>query len=332
MKNIDIIRKVFRTLTFILFIIQFQQSIRKYFQYPVVEQTSRISVKKLPNPVVYVCHESQFNYTKALDNGYKSMNRFMSGIMVNSTNISWRGKWVNATYKDLENILFDFDYSSITSKTLLSFTNLWNFNERKRTLLFPHGICMEIVNLQQFTTIAIYSKANFNVYFVDPARANNIRTEETLGAKAKSGPTTKNLFSYGIYELEYALYDNSIHDGTSCTDYSKSEMTYGECLNKVLTQEFLSTYGCLPPWVSTNNSKILCEEETNIDAVAIQETPFKKNIVKLAENLKADMFKKCLSPCTTMKMTLQEVAYRSNWLKRSFLKLASKIGQQFTNR
>ena len=248
----------------------------------------------------------------------------MTGITENSTTISWRGKWGNSTFKDLENILLVSDYSSLESNTLLRSTDLWNVNERKRTLLFPHGVCIELENLQQFTELSINSREEINIYFVDPARANDIRTEENIYAKSNMGPTSNTYFSYGMYELEYLLFDDSIHDGTSCTDYSKSDMTYRECLNKILIHEFVTAYGCLPPWVSTNNSKIICEEQTNIEVKAIKKSSLYKNIVKLVQNFPAEMFKKCLSPCTTMKITLQEVSSGSNWIDTSFFIAISK--------
>ena len=67
MEKLTIFRYAFQLVTFIFFIIQFQQSVRKYFSYPVVEQTSRVSVADLPAPVVYVCQPDQYNYTKSRD-------------------------------------------------------------------------------------------------------------------------------------------------------------------------------------------------------------------------------------------------------------------------
>ena len=248
---------------------------------------------------------------------------FLLGIMKNSTNISWRGKWGNSTFKNLEYTLLDSDYSSLESRSLLRSTGLWHINERKRKFLFPHGVCLELDNLQQFTDLQIYSREEINIYFVDPARANDKRTEETLDAKATFGPTSTIFFSFRIYEVEYFLYDDSIHDGTSCTDYTKSDMSYGECLKNILMHEFLASYGCLPLWVSTNNSKI-CEDEIDIEANTIEKTPLFRNIVKLVKHLEPDMFKKCLSMCTTMKIKLQEVAYRSNDLRKAFFEATSK--------
>ena len=324
MKTKDIIRKVFQTFTVILFLIQFQQSVRKYFQYPVVEQKLLVAVKDLPNPLVYVCHASQFNYSKALLYGYEVFTNFMAGINMNNTNISWRGKWGNSTFKGLKNILLDSDYSSLESKTLLSSTDLWNNNEMKKNFLFPHGVCMELENLQQFTAILIYSSVDINAYFVDPARANNIRTEESPDAKANIGPTSSNYFSSGIYSLDYRLYDDSIHDGTNCADYTKLDLSYRECLNNVLAKEFMPTYGCLPPWVSTSHTEIICQEETNIDANTIKKTPLFNNILHLIQNFEADMFKSCLRPCKTMQIKLKQVSSRSNKLVQAKLKVRVK--------
>ena len=324
MENTDMIRKVLQTFAIILFVFQFQQSVRKYFQYPVVEQKSRVSVKDLPNPVVYVCHESQFNYTKALNKGYNNYSFFMAGIRENSTTISWGGQWENKTYKDLENILIDSDYSSIESNTLVRSTNLWNVNEKNSTFLFPHGVCVEFTNLPQHSSIRIASKKKVTILFVDPARANDIRTEETIDAKTSMGPTYNTYFTAASYKLEYWLYDDSIYDGTTCTDYAKTDMSYGECLNNVWTQELMDTYGCLPPWVSTNNSKIICKEPTNIDAMAIKyKTRAIENINELFKNYELDVFKRCLFPCKTMKIKIKKVAYRSNYLNHAFLEARS---------
>ena len=32
-----------------------------------------------------------------------------------------------------------------------------------------------------------------------------------------------------IYELKYEIYDNTIHEGTTCYDYRKQQENYGDC-------------------------------------------------------------------------------------------------------
>ena len=324
MKNKDMIRKVFQTFTIILFIIQFQQSVRKYFDYPVVEQTSRIPVQDLPIPVVYICHPGQFNYKKAKDLGYTSFTSFLLGIHTNNTNISWKGKWENSTFKDLENILLDPDYSSTSAMAVYADdTYFGNFIEQKRTFLFPHGACIKLENLQHFKDIEIQSIDEVKIYFVDSTRANDISTG-TLGAKTKMGPTSNNLFSYGSYELEYLLYDNSIHDGTSCSDYAKLDTSYGKCLSNIWTQELLATYGCLPPWVSTNNSKKICEEDITVDTKSILKSSFLKSFYDILSNLEVAMFESCLAPCKTMHIKLKETVYEQLGREKASLQARSK--------
>ena len=322
MKNI--IRKLFQTFTFILFIIQFQQSVRKYFQYPIVEQTSRIPVKDLPIPVVYVCQTNQFNYSKAEDQGYNSFTYFMAGINVNDRNITWQGHYRNQTYNQLENMLLDSDYSSLNCWSKSKSTKQLTDCELKRTFLFPHGVCVELEKLQQQSTIAIFTKNEVSILFIDPARANTVRTEETIAAKTSIGPTSDIYFSHGMYKIEYVLYDECIHDGTTCTDYTRSDMSYGACLNNILTQKFMTTYGCLPPWVFTNNSEMICGKETIIDANAMKKTPLVEDLSKLMMNDETEMFKRCLPPCKTMHLKLSQIFFNTKSLHHAGFVASSK--------
>ena len=248
----------------------------------------------------------------------------MLGILMKSTNISWLGKEGNQTFKDLENLLFDSDYSSLISESISRSKNFRIANETKRTFLFPHGVCIKLENLLLHTGIKIRSKEDIDIYFVDPAKANDIRTEGTLDAKANIGPTSDTFFSFGNYELEYFLHDHSIHDGTTCTDYSRLKMSYGECLNDILKQESLATYGCLLPWISTNNVNIICEEKINMEVYVMKKTPLYRDILYLVKNFEPQMFKRCLPPCITMQIKLHEVSYKSKVVEKAGLETIIK--------
>ena len=119
------------------------------------------------------------------------------------------------------------------------------------------------------------------------------------------------------YELEYSLYDYSIHDRTTSTDYTRLSMSYGECLNDILKEESLATYGCLLPWISTNNSKIICEEKINMDAKGKNKTSLYRDVLYLIKNFEPQMFKRCLPPCITMQIKLHEVSYMSKVLMKA---------------
>ena len=71
------LRKIFQITALILFIIQFKQSVRKYFQAPVVVQESRVPIKDLPPLIIYVCNTNQFNFTIARNHGYKTISRLL---------------------------------------------------------------------------------------------------------------------------------------------------------------------------------------------------------------------------------------------------------------
>ena len=185
-------------------------------------------------------------------------------------------------------------------------------------------MCIKFENLLHRAAIKISSKKDITIYFVDPAKANDIRTEGTLGAKANIGPTSDTLFFFGNYELEYLLYDSRIHDGTTCTDYTKLDMTYGECLNDILKKESLATYGCLLPWISTNNSKMNCKEKIDIEPNVMKSTPLYTDILYLIKNFEPQMFKKCLPPCITMEIKLHEVSYKSKVLDEAGFEAISK--------
>ena len=318
MKNKDIIRRVFKTLAIILFIIQFQQSVRKYFQYPVVELESRIPVNDLPAPIVYVCQPNQFNYTKARDNGYRLFGYFATGILMNSSKLSWHGMHGNKTYKDLERELFEYDYSTLNGGPHSIFSNLESNINFQNIFLFPHGVCIELKNLPQQPKFWIKTTKNSMVMFVDPAQESYFRTAETFDARAKMGPTSEIHFTLGLYNIEYSLHDESIHDGTSCTDYSKSKMSYGLCLKNIVRQEFMSTYGCLPPWFSRNELKEVCKEDIKIDADALKETLYYQDIQRTVNNFEAKLFKKCLTPCKTLKIKLQEVLHKTTYLDTAY--------------
>ena len=325
MTNQEFIRKLFQALALILFIIQFQQSVRKYFQDPIVVQTSRVPVEALPAPVVYVCQVDQYNYTKGKQIGYPYFTYLMTGFLENSSIISWKGKYQNQTYKDLEKELFDYDYTTLNIGKRSEATKKWTFNHTvQKTFLFPHGLCMKVLNIQPKQTIGILTKREVSIFIVDPAKANDIRTEVSHNAEATIGPSRKNLFNFGVYNLDVILNDQSINEGFTCTDYAKVKSSYGECLREALIQELKSVYGCLPPWVSGAEPEEICGNKLNVDKSLIEETNVYYGIFDLMLNKEAEIFKKCLPPCVTMKLSLEKLMMKTNRVKTADLDVYSK--------
>ena len=102
MESQKLIRKVIQILAFFFFIVQFQKSVRKYYEYPVVVQTSKVPIEDLPQLVVYICQADQFNQTNAESFGYNLIKTFLEGMLIGRNTTSWHGKDGNLTYKELE--------------------------------------------------------------------------------------------------------------------------------------------------------------------------------------------------------------------------------------
>ena len=324
MKTQELIRKVFQTLAVILFTIQIHQSVRKYFSYPVVVQTSQVPVKDLPSPVVYVCQADQFNYTQARKYGYQYESRFMAGIL-NSSFISWSGRYGNLTYDDLENLIYGFNYTTLKVGVKSDPDKEWNYDHHMQTIsLYPQGVCKKLQDVPAKPLVRITTKKADTIFFVDPARANDIRTEQTLDAQVTIGPSSNTHYEFGSVEVEYAIHDDSILTGITCNDYTNSHTSYANCLKTIHNDVFLSKYRCLPPWVTTNDTKKTCTKAMNIETSTIYGSTVYNVVKELVNNKEVGMFKKCLPPCITTTMKIQKLRYDKNSPTEAYLEIISK--------
>ena len=148
------IRKVIQILALILFIVQFQ--------------TSKVPIEDLPQPIVYICQADQFNQTNAESFGYNLIKPFLNGMLIGRNTTSWHGKDGNLTYKELESIIFDYDYTKL---------ELHKYGSSiEYIFMVPHGICIKIK--EPNPTIYFESKQRVNIIYSDPYRANDIWTQQ----------------------------------------------------------------------------------------------------------------------------------------------------------
>ena len=126
MKVFKLLRLIFLISCFGIFVYQVQNSIRKYKEKPVTQQTSKSTLNEITPPVIYVCEEGQFNGTAAIQLGYKNLVRFLGGKLTNSTKNTWNGKAENLTYKQVQEILFQKSFSNFVYQTSDTGTdNVW---------------------------------------------------------------------------------------------------------------------------------------------------------------------------------------------------------------
>ena len=322
MENSDIIRNLFQTLAIILFIFQFQQSVRKYFEYPIVELTSETPVENLTPPVIYICQDNLFNYKKARSFGYFISTNFMAGILMNSSKVSWNTKYGNMTYTDLESSLFEYDYSTLNVSLVLNKFTQINLPVQK-TFLFPHGYCLKVLNVKPTPRLTITSEKKILLMLVDPATENSIRIDKTKDAETEVGPHSKPFYEMGLYDIHYTLHDSTIKDGITCTDYTKSENSYALCLSSVLKEELLQVYGCLPPWYKDNNFDQQCKQ-VDIDADSLMNKTIVDDLYDLLSNREIKLFKRCLPPCIKMEIKLERTLHLTNLLLRAKIDVKSR--------
>ena len=322
MTNQEMIRKIFKILALIMFIIQFQESIRKYLNSPVVVQISRVSVAEIPPPVVYTCQADQFNFTNARSQGYPYLQAFLIGNLTlklnNTMKTSWNGKDGNLTYKDLESYMFTHNYTNL---------NVYDDIDpsMKKTLLLPQGICMKLNITKSKPTISLITKQKVEVIAVDPYKANDVWTEKDPDSVTTIGPHTESLYENGIFELEYTVHDSAIHDGLTCTDYTKTKQTYQECISTLIKQKLSSVYGCLPPWIPADESENICKTEIDLRlSQEMMEGPEFQFLKELLGSREVEMFKQCLLPCVSIKMKLKRTRYDTNFPDNAWISIYSK--------
>lgn len=244
MQKLTIIRQLFQILALGIFLFQLQNSCQKYLDSPVVEERSLSTRNRTQQPSIYVCQENQFNHTEAKLNGYSGRISLTIGKLQDSNRTTWKGKFGNMTYEEVQNIVLDIDYSSFVSV----------YSETKRVYIVPHGFCMKLTenNPEQYIT----TQKSTMMLLVDPNKESNLRVLEMISGRLYSGPTYNKFFEQSSYELGYTIHDSKIYDGKSCTDYKRMNSSYGNCVDSIMKRHLLECYGCLPPWFPAQKGMI----------------------------------------------------------------------------
>jgi hypothetical protein len=148
------------------------------------------------------------------------------------------------TYHQLEELLFEYNYTTLTTQS-------WN----SETLFkLPHGMCKKIMVEYSKEEYLFETRESSLLTTVDPSIENKLRIKEIPNSRMYFGPIDGNdeYFEYKDYELQVTLHDNSIQDGVHCCNYDKRNTSHGQCVHEKLMDFFLQNYGCLPPWTAQN--------------------------------------------------------------------------------
>ena len=282
-----------------------QNSFKKYFEAPVVQEQSLSTIDNTRQPTIYVCQADQFNDTAAFENGYPGRTTFTIGKLEGHQEMTWRGKYGNSTFEDI----FNTDYSNFYSKH----SNL------EHLFLPQHGFCKKM--LKKRSDIYIKTHKRSMILIVDPYLDSGFYVVEVNSGRLYFGPTYDNYFDSSSFNLKYMYHDNKIADGQSCTDYEMIESSYGTCIENIMKKYLLECYGCLPTWFPKEKG-LTCEIEKDVNDFN-EEYCVELNSIftsfMLGKNLM--MFEECLPPCLKMSIEIKRTYYHANILNHAKLSI-----------
>ncbi len=270
-----------------------KNSVLKYVERSVVQQSSIKTIDKSELPIFYVCQSSQYDYTKSQEYGYLTYTDFIMGQLDDNDNLTWTGKYGNSTYEMLERILLKVNFTSYDFRTGKN-DGFWKQAAHESVFTVPLGHCRKLNMTSDVMLVTTEMPTNFR--FVDPRKDNKLRVPKMESGSVNFGPISNNTFDGYSFELEIGIHDSRIHNGITCTDYKKKGNSYGECIETKFYDYLLKAYACLPPWFPKNSS-LTCEKQK---AIGIN---YEKNYGKLyhiisrfIDNNRIQLFDECLPP------------------------------------
>ena len=168
------------------------------------------------------------------------MTDFLAGNIVNySTGISWKGKFGNLTYHQLQQKLYENNYTGFLNTS----------SKSKDIFVITEGFCKKLIQTNS-AQYEIFTRGNNFLLIVDPNRVGRLRIKEMDNSRIEYGPTdeAKGHYTYDSYEIRFTLHNQDIQDGTNCVNYENLNSSYEDCVESKLRDISLRSYGCLPPW------------------------------------------------------------------------------------
>ena len=294
--------------------IQAYQSLKKYFQYPVVYQESATSINTIETPTIQICFNGFYDYVESSKNGYTRLTDFITGRIPNSSRPTWKGIDQNSNFQILQQIVHEQDFSKVEVS-----------NPTDLVFVLGKGFCLQIKSDKIGREIMIASKKkNLSVFLVHNTTDTTIMPVSNKHTQIEIGTHSKGNFDFKDYELSYEIQDNTVYDGTTCTDYRKQQKNFGDCNYEALKDYFFSNLGCYPPWMKKSQGKHC---ETDIQSAKVEhklQDQIWKNIYILLGGVKIDLMKQCLEPCYQVKVTFEQRSHIT-WGKFAVLNIFDNV-------
>ena len=313
-------RRFIQIAAFGMFIFQLQNSIKKYYQNPVIIQESHLDFDEVEKPVIYVCQDDQFNYTKSLQHGYERKTHYIIGQIEKSNTMSWKGKHMKEHFHELQKYLFDHSYEDFKIDGYEHVGLSAMKSPESRDKFDPnYGYCKQLESTMM--QLHIFTTKRSSIFIVDPKTDSKIRIKEMDNSRASLGPSQQNFFTSDNYEIKINLHDSHINDGVKCTDYERIGSSYGMCIQNLLENHLEDWYGCIPFWFP-DVSENICEVNNSSVSISSQTLgEITDEFYRFLNGLDMKIFSKCLPPCLKMSLTMKNTAHLANRLKIAKIKL-----------
>ena len=304
------IRLTFQVAALGIFIFQAQQSLRKYFEYPVVIQQSEITSDQIEKPTFLICIEDAFDYKKADMHGYELRSKFLAGMRYNSTMPTWKGKYGNSSFEKLIDELYDKDFSKVDIDTKYEFEFIFNI-----------GFCLTAFGFNDLLKVTSKNK-KLRIFLEHVSTSTRIAANQRTGHVIEIGPTSNDSFIYTVYQILYHVHDNTIFDGLTCSDYRNKNQGYRDCIYDAYKEDILLEYGCYPPWITVTDGDN-CAAHSGLNITKEDFHNVWKDLDSLTNGLSIGMMKQCLRPCYTVDMTLVEMTLETNFKEHAILQISN---------
>ena len=252
------ITKIFKTLVevvaFAAFSLQMILALQHYMEKPTMSSVGTKSLSALDKPLILaVCKQSQFDYSRASEMGYKYSISYLTGTTNNKTVLSWDGLDGNLTFNETFNYLYG---SSMDDIDFLAS----NGTITHRTLL-PYGLCKayegKIVKALQVNLRLSKEITEYFIFISDSATAlpyqlpYSTLTGNRIRLTLHPNATTNKYVHYNVQ-----LKETNIKTGDgSCVEYpTRTYESYADCVDAEMKEKILPVLGCMIPWISDNNT------------------------------------------------------------------------------
>ena len=295
------LNKVFIILAGGMFSFQMYKAMEKVMNPTTAYVNEMVTLDNIDLPSIYICTNNQFNYTASAKNGYRYNIHYVLGNVAESDFISWTGN-NSMTAADVQEQIYN------TKAQHVEVVN------GKATLQFiqPFGFCYKVTKMEE--GVKVRSINDIKIYIVDPQIANVIRVEN-IDANVdmiEIAQVTQDTFEGKIFQINFEMTDDSIHDGLTCTDYKIKGSTYGDC-EFIKTQDvFKNSLGCLPFWFPAVES-MKCQEPLRIPDQD-KKDDFEK-LAKTVYNRKSLHYLGCQPSCLKTKASAQKLYHRKNYVE-----------------